>query len=73
MLAIIGAAITLVPAAPAFQINQELALTLFVAPVLLGAAYETSVRVARPHAAAKAVLRQLRLPHRLMVILDGSP
>jgi len=119
MLAIGGAAITLVPGIPAFQIDPQLALALFVAPVLLDAAYDTSLRdlranwvpvtslvlvavglttaavavvarwwvpnmawsaaialgaiVAPPDAAAaSAVLRQLKLPHRLMVILEGE-
>jgi Na+/H+ antiporter len=119
LLAIGGAAIALVPGAPAFQIDPELALALFVAPVLLDAAYDTSLRdlrrnwvpvtslvlvavglttaavavvarwlipempwgaaialgatVAPPDAAAAtAVLRQLRLPHRMLVILEGE-
>jgi Na+/H+ antiporter len=119
MLAIGGAAIALVPGAPVFQIDPELALALFVAPVLLDAAYDTSLRdlrknwvpvtslvlaavglttaavavvahwlvpempwgaaialgaiVAPPDAAAAtAVLRQLRLPHRMLVILEGE-
>jgi len=119
MLAIGGAAIALLPGAPAFQLDPQLALALFVAPVLLDAAYDTSLRdlrknwrpvanlvliavglttaavaivarllvpemswgvaialgaiVAPPDAAAaSAVLRQLRLPHRLVVILEGE-
>lgn len=119
MLAIGGAAIALLPGAPAFQLDPELALALFVAPVLLNAAYDTSLRdlrknwrpvtslvlilvgvttaavavvahslvpdmpwsaaialgaiVAPPDAAAaSAVLGQLRLPHRLVVILEGE-
>jgi len=119
LLAIGGAAIALVPGAPAFQIDPQLALALFVAPVLLDAAYDTSLRdlrrnwvpvtslvlvavglttatvavvarwlvpempwgaaialgatVAPPDAAAAtAVLRPLRLPHRMLVILEGE-
>ena len=119
LLALGGVAIALVPAAPRLELDPELMLALFVAPVLLDAAYDTSVRdlranwipitclvvaavgittlavawtahalvpsmpwaaaialgaiVAPPDAAAaSAILRQLRLPHRLLVILQGE-
>ena len=119
LLALGGAGLALLPWAPSFQIHPELTLALFVAPVLLDAAYDTSVRdlranwipvtclvliavgittiavawlvrtmvpdmplaaaialgaiVAPPDAAAAAaVLRQLRLPHRMLVILEGE-
>src|SRR4051812_6220793 len=39
-----GALLAFVPAAPSFSIPPELALALFVAPVLLDAAYDTSLR-----------------------------
>jgi CPA1 family monovalent cation:H+ antiporter len=112
-------ALALIPAAPRFELDPELTLALFVAPVLLDAAFDTSVRdlranwipvtclvlaavgittaavawtaralvpemswgaaialgaiVAPPDAAAaSAVLKQLRLPHRLLVILEGE-
>src|SRR5436190_23316810 len=43
-LAIGGAILAFVPGAPSFTVLPELALALFVAPVLLDAAYDTSLR-----------------------------
>jgi CPA1 family monovalent cation:H+ antiporter len=43
-LAVGGAALALLPVAPSFTLPPELALALFVAPVLLDAAYDTSMR-----------------------------
>lgn len=43
-LAIGGAMLALVPAGPSFTLPPELVLALFVAPVLLDAAYDTSLR-----------------------------
>jgi len=117
-LALGGALLALVPGAPSFAVPPELALALFVAPVLLDAAYDTSPRdlrdnwapvaglvvvavglttiavavvvrslipmpwapavvlgavVAPPDAAAAtAVLRQLKPPHRILTILQGE-
>ena len=118
-LAVGGAALAFVPGVPSFAVHPELALALFVAPVLLDAAYDASPRdlrdnwapvtglavvavglttaavavvvrmlipampwapaivlgavVAPPDAAAAtAVLRQLRPPHRLLTILEGE-
>jgi monovalent cation/hydrogen antiporter len=118
-LAIGGGALALVPGAPRFSINPEVALALFVAPVLLDAAYDTSPRDLKDYwvpitslavvsvlvttaavalvaraivpgmpwaaaialgaivsppdaAAAMAVLKQLRPPHRIMTILGGE-
>src|SRR3954470_1600015 len=118
-LALGGALLALVPGAPSFAVPPELALALFVAPVLLDAAYDTSPRdlrdnwapvtglvvvavglttaavalvaralipempwapaivlgavVAPPDAAAAtAVLRPLRPPHRLLTVLEGE-
>src|SRR5712664_565845 len=118
-LALGGAILAFLPGAPALTIPPELALALFVAPVLLDAAYDTSPRdlkdnwaplaglvivsvalttiavagvvralvpaapwaaaialgavVAPPDAAAAtAVLRQLRPPHRLLTVLQGE-
>src|SRR5688572_24354648 len=44
MLALGGAAIALLPSAPRVALDPELALTLFVAPVLLDAAFDSSPR-----------------------------
>jgi monovalent cation/hydrogen antiporter len=43
-LALGGALLTLLPAAPSFTLPPELALALFVAPILLDAAYDASLR-----------------------------
>ena len=119
LLALVGAVLALIPGAPSVSLDPELALTLFVAPTLLDAAYDASPRdlrknlwsvvglavvlvaltvvavawaarlvvpdlrwaaalalgaiVAPPDAsAAAAVLRKLRPPHRLLVILEGE-
>jgi monovalent cation/hydrogen antiporter len=119
LLALTGAVLALLPDVPSVTLDPELALTLFVAPVLLDAAYDASPRdlrenwrtvgslalitvgltvaavavvarwlvpelpwaaafalgaiVAPPDAAAAtAVLRQLRPPHRVLVILEGE-
>ncbi len=119
LVALAGAAVAIVPGTPELVLDPELALALFVAPVLLDAAFDASPRdlwanrravaglalgavlltisavaivakalvpdmpwpaaialgaiVAPPDAAAAtAVLRQLRPPHRLMVILEGE-
>src|SRR6267142_3797268 len=119
LVAMAGAALALVPHAPTLVLDPALALALFVAPVLLDAAFDASQRdlrdnwrqiaslalgavaltvavvalvahvlvpgmpwaaaialgaiVAPPDAAAAtAVLKQLRPPHRLLVILEGE-
>src|SRR3954452_3013025 len=119
LLALAGAGLALLPDTPSVVLDPELALTLLVAPVLLGAAFDSSPRdlkqnwravtglalvavaltvgavalvarwlvpgmpwaaavalgaiVAPPDAAAAtAVLRQLRPPHRILVILEGE-
>src|SRR5712671_6586506 len=118
-LALGGAVLAFVPGAPRFTVLPEVALALFVAPVLLDAAYDASPRdlrdnwapvtglvvcavgfttigvalvarmlmpglpwapaivlgavVAPPDAAAAtAVMRPLRLPHRILTILEGE-
>ena len=118
-LALVGAVLAFLPGTPTFSIDPEVALALFVAPVLLDAAYDASPRdlkdnwvpvvslavvsvilttlavavvarklvpampwaaaialgavVAPPDAAAAtAVLRQLRPPHRLLTVLEGE-
>jgi CPA1 family monovalent cation:H+ antiporter len=119
LLALGGTALALLPHAPTFTLDPALILALFVAPVLLDAGYDTSLRdlkrswipvtglvfiavgittvsvawlaktlvpgmpwgaaialgaiVAPPDAvAATAVLRQLRLPHKMLTILEGE-
>jgi Na+/H+ antiporter len=118
-LAIGGALLTFVPNSPVWALDPHLALTLFVAPILIDTAYDTSLRdlrdnwrpvaslviaavgtttvavaltarwlvpdmpwagaialgaiVAPPDAAAAtAVMRQVKLPHRLLKILEGE-
>ena len=118
-LALGGALLAFLPGAPSLTVPPELALAIFIAPVLLDAAYDASPRdlkdnwapvtglvvvavglttlavavvaralvpampwapaialgaiVAPPDAAAAtAVLRQLRPPHRLLTILEGE-
>ncbi|RWP29321.1 sodium:proton antiporter [Mesorhizobium sp.] len=44
LLALAGAGIAFLPFAPTIEIDPELALALFIAPVLLDAAYDTSLR-----------------------------
>jgi NhaP-type Na+/H+ or K+/H+ antiporter len=119
LLALAGAAVAIAPVDVGLQLDPELALALFIAPVLLDAAYDTSLRdlkrhwapvaslvliavglttlavawvvhalaptvpwaaaiaigaiVAPPDAvAATTVLRDVRLPHRVSVILEGE-
>src|SRR6185369_16304676 len=119
LVAIAGAALALFPRVPSLVLDPELALALFVAPVLLDAAFDASQRdlrrnwravvslalgavvltvalvaiaahllvpdmpwaaaialgaiVAPPDAAAAtAVLKQLRPPHQLLVVLEGE-
>jgi hypothetical protein len=118
-LAVGGALLTFVPASPSWTLDPKLALALFVAPVLLDAGFDTSLRdlranwlpvstlviaavgvttaavavlvhsllpdiswpaaialgaiVAPPDAAAAiTILRQDKLPHRLMKVLEGE-
>lgn len=118
-LALGGAALAFVPGAPRLVLEPDLALALFVAPVLLDAAYDASMRdlkdnwvpvaglvlvavvlttaavavvahrlapglpwaaaialgaiVAPPDAAAAtAIVRQVRLPQRILTILEGE-
>jgi monovalent cation/hydrogen antiporter len=119
LLALGGVAVAFLPNGPRLSLDPELALALFVAPVLLDAAFDSSLRdlqdnwfpvtcliviavsvttaavalvarwlvpampwavavalgavVAPPDAAAAtAVLKEVRLPHRLLVILEGE-
>lgn len=119
LLALAGAVLAFVPGVPEVALEPELALALFVAPVLLDAAFDASPRDLRDHwvpigglvlgavgvtvvavaavarwlepslpraaavalgaivappdaAAATAVLRQVHLPHRVTVILEGE-
>src|SRR5215207_3195599 len=119
LVALAGAALALIPGAPTLALDPELALALFVAPVLVDAAFDSSPRDMRANwrsiaslalgavaltiavvavvarmlvpempwavaialgaiiappdaAAATTVLKQLRPPHRLLVILEGE-
>lgn len=119
LLALAGVALTMIPGTPQVELDPQLALALFVAPILLDAGYDASPRdlkrnlaavsslavsavvatilavaavihhivpgmswpaamtlgaiVAPPDAsAAVAVLRRLRPPHRMVVILEGE-
>jgi Na+/H+ antiporter len=119
LVALAGAGLALVPGTPTVTLDPELALALFVAPVLLDSAFDSSPRDLRANlrtitglavgavvltvavvatvarllvpemswavaialgaivapsdpAAATAVLKQLRPPHRLLVILEGE-
>jgi len=119
LVALAGVALALIPGVPTMVLDPELALALFVAPVLVDAAFDASPRdlranwrpvaslalgavaltivivavvarmlvpgmpwgaavalgaiVAPPDAAAATtVLKQLRPPHRLLVILEGE-
>jgi monovalent cation/hydrogen antiporter len=119
MLALGGALVGLIPGIPSFTLDPALALVIFVAPVLIAAAYDISLRdlrdnripiitlvlvavglttvavavvfhslvplapwpaavalgaiVAPPDAAAAtAVLRQVNIPRRLVLILEGE-
>jgi monovalent cation/hydrogen antiporter len=118
-LALGGVALAFIPGSPTWTLEPELALALFVAPVLMDAAFDASPRdlkdnwkvlaglvlvavllttaavafvahalvpglpwmaaialgaaVSPPDAAAAtAILRQVRLPHRLVTILEGE-
>ncbi|HTU67619.1 MAG TPA: cation:proton antiporter, partial [Steroidobacteraceae bacterium] len=119
LLALGGVVLAFVPDSPVFALDPALTLALFVAPVLLDAAFDTSLRdlkrswvpvtclvfvavgittvavawlvrqfvpdmpwaaaialgaiVAPPDAAAaSAILRNLQIPHRMIVILEGE-
>jgi CPA1 family monovalent cation:H+ antiporter len=118
-LALGGALLAFVPDSPNWTLDPHLALTLFVAPVLVDAAYDTSLRDLRTHwrpiaglviaavgttviavalvarwlvpgmswpgaialgaivappdaAAATAVMRQVKLPYKLLTIVEGE-
>jgi len=118
-LALGGTLLAFVPDSPNWTLDPHLALTLFVAPVLVDAAYDTSLRDLRTHwrpiaglviaavgttviavalvarwlvpgmswpvaialgaivappdaAAATAVMRQVKLPHKLLKIIEGE-
>src|SRR4051794_34668031 len=49
LLALAGAAVAIAPVGVSFHLDPELALALFVAPVLLDAAYDTSLRDLKRH------------------------
>src|SRR5215207_9854206 len=88
LVALAGAALALIPGVPTLVLDPELALALFVAPTITivalvakllvpdmpwGAAVALGAIVAPPDAAAATtVLKQLRPPNRLLVILEGE-
>jgi monovalent cation/hydrogen antiporter len=49
LLALAGAGLALVPGTPTVNLDPELALALFIAPVLLDAAFDASPRALRNH------------------------
>src|ERR687895_2283318 len=49
LLALAGAALALVPGTPTLTLDPELALALFIAPVLLDAAFDASPRDLKEH------------------------
>ena len=51
LMALAGAALALMPGTPSVSLDPELALALFVAPVLLDAAFDASPREQTPHPA----------------------
>src|SRR5262249_8921563 len=56
LLALAGAALAFLPFAPEIEIEPDLALALFVAPVLLDAAFDTSPRDLKRYAVSLASL-----------------
>ena len=56
LLALAGAALAFLPFAPEIEIEPELALALFIAPVLLDAAFDTSLRDLKRYAVPLASL-----------------
>ncbi len=119
LIALGGTALAFLPNTPELRLDPALTLALFVAPVLLDAAFDTSLRDLKRHwapvlalvviavgittvavawlvhhlvpdmpwaaaialgaivappdaAAASAILRHLRIPHRMVVILEGE-
>src|SRR5260221_2767853 len=119
LLAVLGVALAFAPNVPDLTLDPQLTLALFVAPVLLDAAYDASLRTLKDHgrrvaglaliavaltvvsvalvvrfclpdipcraavamgaivaprdaSAATAVLRMLRPPHRVLVVLEGE-
>jgi CPA1 family monovalent cation:H+ antiporter len=56
LLALAGVALAFVPGAPMIEIDPELALALFIAPVLLDAAYDTSLRDLKRYRLSLALL-----------------
>ncbi|MEZ2332656.1 cation:proton antiporter [Mesorhizobium sp. RCC_202] len=56
LLALAGVGLAFVPGAPMIEIDPELALALFIAPVLLDAAYDTSLRDLKRYRLSLALL-----------------
>ncbi|WP_217572440.1 sodium:proton antiporter [Mesorhizobium sp. GbtcB19] len=58
LLALAGVGLAFVPGAPMIEIDPELALALFIAPVLLDSAYDTSLRDLKRYRLSLALLAQ---------------
>ena len=74
LVALAGAALALIPGVPTLVLDPELALALFVAPVLLDAAFDASPRDLRANWRAVASLALGAVERRRLVALrdDGT-
>ena len=76
-LALGGALLAFLPGAPSLRVPPELALAIFIAPVLLDAAYDTSLRDLRDNwtpvtsLVVFAVGNDVKRSRRLVTVMDG--